>query len=148
MVDIASCPAASSILALALSQSTSPAKVLRPDFYGSPTVGVLLFQAAGKRRWAIEGSQSSDEEERTRSVQDIDVRVLADFKESQVESFLSPPQTRVPFFFANTFAVRSGGWRFVTVGAVRSGIYVGHREYPCISVVDLTILELRPFFTH
>ncbi|CAM9270904.1 unnamed protein product [Ascophyllum nodosum] len=44
---------------------------------------VFLLQGSGKRRWAIEGSRTSDEMEKARSVQDIDVRVLADFKEDQ-----------------------------------------------------------------
>lgn len=46
--------------------------------------GLCLFQGAGKRRWSIEDALTSGEEEEGRSVQDIDLRVLADFKEAQV----------------------------------------------------------------
>ncbi len=41
-------------------------------------------QGAGKRRWSIESGFTSAEAEEKRSVQDIDVRVLADFEEAQV----------------------------------------------------------------
>ncbi|CAM9223205.1 unnamed protein product, partial [Hapterophycus canaliculatus] len=44
---------------------------------------VFLLQGAGKRRWSIEGAVTSGDEEEARSVQDIDLRVLADFQESQ-----------------------------------------------------------------
>ena len=46
--------------------------------------GLPLLQGAGKRRWAIEDTFTSGEKEEKRSVQDIDLRVLADFKETQV----------------------------------------------------------------
>lgn len=45
------------------------------------------FQGAGTRRWSIENTLTSGEEEEKRSVQDIDLRVLADFKEAQVRRF-------------------------------------------------------------
>lgn len=44
-----------------------------------------FLQGAGKRRWAVEDTLTSGEEEEKRSVQDIDLRVLADFKETQVK---------------------------------------------------------------
>lgn len=42
------------------------------------------IQGAGKRRWSIEEAWTSDEEERARCVEDIDLRVLADYREAQV----------------------------------------------------------------
>lgn len=41
-------------------------------------------QGAGKRRWSIENSWTSDEEERARSIEGVDLRVLARFDEAQV----------------------------------------------------------------
>eukprot|EP00904_Undaria_pinnatifida_P011073 jgi/Undpi1/7096/HiC_scaffold_22.g09570.m1 len=44
---------------------------------------VFLLQGAGKRRWAIEETLTSSEEEAARSIEGIDLRVLSDFKEAQ-----------------------------------------------------------------
>lgn len=54
----------------------------------SAAVVVNVVQGAGKRRWSIEDTLTSNEEELPRSVQDIDLRVLADFKEAQVRCFV------------------------------------------------------------
>lgn len=62
-----------------------PHVVLLVVFY---TAGLSLFQGAGKRRWSIEDTLTTGEEEDGRLVQDIDLRVLADFKEAQVRRFI------------------------------------------------------------
>lgn len=41
-------------------------------------------QGAGKRRWSIEETATSGDEETGRTIDDIDVRVLSDFREAQV----------------------------------------------------------------
>lgn len=45
---------------------------------------LLRNKGAGKRLWSIEDSFTSGEEEEERLVKDIDLRVLADFKKSEV----------------------------------------------------------------
>lgn len=54
-----------------------------------PWAKLRIFQGAGKRRWSIEDTLTSSEQEEKRSVQDIDLRVLADFKETQAS--FDPP---------------------------------------------------------